>query len=181
MIGKYNGSIRSESTRRRCNMKVLVDGDGCPVVSLATDIAKDYGIDVMIFCDTAHYIEQADAKVITVSKGSDAVDFRLVNEVRAGDILVTQDYGLAAMGLARGAKPINQNGLLYTQENIDQLLFTRHLGKEVRRKGGRTKGSRKRTKAQDEAFARAFRSLIETLLKNANIRDGKGGVHEKYN
>lgn len=179
MIGKYNGSIKSESTRRRCEMKVLIDGDGCPVISLVTDIAKDYGIDVTIFCDTAHYIETIDAKVIMVSKGSDAVDFRLVNEVRAGDILVTQDYGLAAMGLARGARPINQNGLLYTNENIEQLLFTRHIGKEIRRKGGRTKGPRKRTKEQDEAFTRSFRDLLEILLKNANIREDKGAVHEK--
>lgn len=149
-------------------MRILIDGDGCPVIPLAIEIAKGYGIEVIIFCDTAHYIERTDAKTITVSKGSDAVDFRLINEVRAGDILVTQDYGLAAMGLAKKANPINQNGLHFTDKNMDQLLFTRHLGKEVRRKGGRTRGPSKRTKEQDEAFSRAFIHLIEALLKHVN-------------
>lgn len=144
-------------------MRILVDGDGCPVISLVIKIAKEYGIEVIIFCDTAHYLERDDVKTITVSKGSDAVDFKLVNEVKPGDILVTQDYGLAAMGLARKAYPIHQNGFTYTDQNMDQLLFTRHLGKEVRRKGGRTKGPSKRMKEQDKAFCKGLRVLIELL------------------
>lgn len=141
-------------------MKILIDGDGCPVIPLAIQIAQGYGIEVVIFCDTAHYIRRDDVKVVTVSKGSDAVDFRLINEIKEDDILVTQDYGLAAMGLAKKAYPIHQNGFRYTDKNIDQLLFTRHLGKEVRRKGGRTKGPSKRTREQDEAFAKSLKELI---------------------
>lgn len=144
-------------------MRILIDGDACPVTNLAIQIAKSKALDVVIFCDTAHYIDRLDVKVITVSKGSDAVDFRLVNEIQAGDILITQDYGLAAMGLARKAYPIHQNGFVYTDKNIDQLLFTRHLGKEVRRKGGRTKGPSKRTKDQDEAFCKGLTQLIHEV------------------
>lgn len=145
-------------------MKILIDGDGCPVIPLAIQIANEFKSEVVIFCDTAHYINREDARVVTVSKGSDAADFRLINEINQGDILVTQDYGLAAMGLAKKAYPIHQNGFRYTDKNIDQLLFTRHVGKEVRRKGGRTKGPSKRTREQDEAFAKALRELIMELI-----------------
>lgn len=144
-------------------MRILIDGDACPVTHLAIEIAKRNRIEVVIFCDTAHYIERSDVKVVTVSKGSDAVDFRLINEVQVGDILITQDYGLAAMGLARKAYPIHQNGFRYTDQNMDQLLFTRHLGKEVRRKGGRTRGPSKRGKEQDEAFCKGLIQLIQEL------------------
>lgn len=144
-------------------MRILIDGDGCPVMNLAVEIAQSHHIEVVVFCDTAHRIERSDIEVITVSKGNDAVDFRLINEIKAGDILITQDYGLAAMGLAKKAWPIHQNGFRYTDQNIDQLLFTRHLGKEVRRRGGRTKGPSKRGKAQDEAFAKGLVHLIQEL------------------
>lgn len=145
-------------------MKILIDGDACPVIDLTVKIAKAYGLEVIVFCDTAHYIDRQDVKVVTVSKGSDAVDFKVVNEISKGDILVTQDYGLAAMALARASYPIHQNGFTYNNENMDQLLFTRHLGKEVRRRGGRTKGPSKRTKEQDESYERGLKALIERNL-----------------
>ena len=144
-------------------MRILIDGDGCPVMNLTVEIAHQHHIEVVVFCDTAHRIERTDIQVITVSKGNDAVDFKLINEIKPGDILVTQDYGLAAMGLAKKAWPIHQNGFRYTDQNIDQLLFTRHLGKEVRRRGGRTKGPSKRGKEQDEAFVKGLRQLINEL------------------
>ena len=96
-----------------------------------------------------------------VSKGNDAVDFRIINAIGRADILVTQDYGLAAMGLAKKARPIHPSGLIYTENNIDQLLFRRHVGKEVRRRGGHTKGPKKRTPDQDKAFEESLRNLIE--------------------
>lgn len=144
-------------------MRILIDGDACPVMNLAIEIAKCNQIEVVIFCDTAHYMERSDVKVVIVSKGSDAVDFKLVNELQKGDILITQDYGLAAMGLAKKGYPIHQNGFRYTDKNMDQLLFTRHLGKEVRRQGGRTKGPSKRGKEQDEAFRNGLVQLIHEL------------------
>lgn len=145
-------------------VRVLIDGDACPVIDLTLEIAKSYQLEVIIFCDTAHFIEREGAQVITVSKGSDAVDFKIINGIRPKDILITQDYGLAAMALAKKAQPIHQGGFVYTENNIDQLLFRRHLGKEARRRGGRTKGPGKRTKDQDEAFAKSLREVIEKSL-----------------
>lgn len=142
-------------------MRILIDADGCPVVDIAIDVAKQYNIEVIILCDTSHIFEKDGVKTITVSKGADSVDFALVNMIKSGDIVITQDYGLAAMCLSRKASVISQNGLIYTDINIDALLSARHMAKKIRLAGGRLKGTPKRTKEQDEAFKATLKSLLK--------------------
>lgn len=142
-------------------MRILIDADGCPVVDLTVRLAKKYGIECIILCDTAHEFNRDGAKTVVVEKGADSVDFKIVNLVGEGDIAVTQDYGLAAMCLARKAIPVSQNGLVYTDKNIDQLLFTRYVSKKIRNAGGRMKGPSKRTPEQDKAFEAALERLIK--------------------
>ena len=142
-------------------MRILIDADGCPVVDLTVRIAKKYGIECTILCDTSHEFNRDGAKTVVVEKGADSVDFKIVNLVGKGDIVVTQDYGLAAMCLAREAIPVSQNGLVYTDKNIDQLLFTRYVSKKIRNAGGRIKGPSKRTPEQDKAFESALERLIK--------------------
>lgn len=144
-------------------MTVLIDADGCPVVDIAIKIAAEYQVDCVILCDTSHVFERAGAKTITISKGNDSVDFTLVNRAAAGDIVITQDYGLAAMCLARKAIPVSQDGMVYTADNIDALLLARHTAKKIRMAGGRLKGNAKRTSAQDEAFAKVLHGLISRI------------------
>lgn len=143
------------------NMRILIDADGCPVVDLTVRLAKKYGIECTILCDTSHDFNRDGAKTVVVEKGADSVDFKIVNLVGEGDIVVTQDYGLAAMCLARKAIPVSQNGLVYTDKNIDQLLFTRYVSKKIRNAGGRMKGPSKRTPEQDKAFEAALERLIK--------------------
>lgn len=112
-------------------MKVLIDADGCPVVNLTLKICNKFNIKPIIMCDTSHIIEKEGVEVIVISKGIDAVDFALLNKVNKNDIVITQDYGLAAMVLSKGGYPINQNGMRYTTENIDKLLFTRYISKKL--------------------------------------------------
>lgn len=145
-------------------MTILIDADGCPVVDIAVRVANQCKIDCVILCDTSHIFEKPGAKTITVSKGSDSVDFALVNMVQAGDIVVTQDYGLAAMCLARCAVPINQNGMVYNDSNIDALLHERHTSKKIRMSGGRLKGPSKRTAEQDAAFESKLRAILQGEL-----------------
>ena len=95
-------------------MNILIDADGCPVVDLTLQIAKQFSIPVVILCDTAHQIEREGAQTLVFDKGADSVDFALVNRVKPGDAVVTQDYGLASMCLAKCARVLNQNGLEYT-------------------------------------------------------------------
>lgn len=142
-------------------MKILIDADGCPVVDLTVRIAAKHGIKCTILCDTSHEFKRDGAETIVVEKGADSVDFKIVNLVGEGDIVVTQDYGLAAMCLARNAVPLSQNGMVYTDKNIDQLLFTRYVSKKIRNAGGRMKGPSKRTPEQDKAFEAALKRLTE--------------------
>ena len=142
-------------------MQIFIDADGCPVVDLTVKISKQYGVECTILCDTSHEFQREGVRTVTVEKGADSVDFRIVNLVGAGDIVVTQDYGLAAMCLARNAVPISQNGLVFNDRNIEQLLFTRYVSKKIRNAGGRLKGPSKRTAEQDKAFERALIKLIK--------------------
>lgn len=140
--------------------RILIDGDGCPVVDETVTLAKQFNVPCLILCDTAHRLEKPGAKTLVFSKGADSVDFALVNLVQPGDIVVTQDYGLAAMCLARATKVINQDGMAYTSENIDGLLLARHTAKKIRNGGGRLKDPKKRTPEQDGAFVRAMTMLL---------------------
>lgn len=141
-------------------MKILIDADGCPVVKQATQIAKENNIEVVIFCDTSHIINSDYAQIITVSKGADSVDFALVNEVKSGDIVVTQDYGLAAMVLSKGGKAITQNGMIISDINLELLLTSRYESKKARMSGAHLKGPKKRTAQNDEEFIKSFKSML---------------------
>lgn len=141
-------------------MKVLIDADACPVVEIAVSLCGRYGVECQLFCDTAHEIHKDRAQTFVFDKGADSVDYALVNRVDAGDIVITQDYGLASMCLARGARILHQDGWEYTKDNIDALLFQRHAAKQYRMAGGRTKGPSKRKNAQDQAFSSALEGLL---------------------
>ena len=150
-------------------MTILIDADGCPVVDITVKIAAEYKTECIILCDTSHVFEKPGARTITVSKGSDSVDFALVNMAHAGDVVVTQDYGLAAMCLARRAIPISQNGMVYTEKNIDAFLNERHMAKKIRMSGGRLKGPPKRTAEQDAAFEKTLRALLQLRLETDQL------------
>jgi len=140
--------------------KIFIDADGCPVVDITIKLALQAQKECIIICDTSHVFEKSGATTITVDKGNDSVDFTLVNLIKKGDIVITQDYGLAAMCLAREALPINQNGKTYTSENIDALLMQRHTAKKIRQAGGRLKGETKRTPQQNHDFEEGLKRLI---------------------
>ncbi len=142
-------------------MKIFIDADGCPVVDITVRAAKKYGAECTIICDTAHSIQREGAQTIIVDNGADSADLRLVNLVGAGDIAVTQDYGLAAMCLSRRAIVLDQDGRLYTEENISGLLEFRAVSAKIRRSGGRTKGKAKRTPQQDRDFEAAVTRLLD--------------------
>lgn len=147
-------------------MKIFVDADACPVVDIVEDIATKYNIPVTLLCDTNHVLTSDYSEVIVVGAGADAVDYKLISICHRGDIVVTQDYGVAAMALGKGAFAIQQSGKWYTNENIDQMLMERHLNKKARRASSRNhiKGPRKRTEEDDQRFAESF----EKLLRKAN-------------
>lgn len=145
-------------------MRIVVDADACPVKSIITEVAKSFNVEVYMVVDTSHIIKDTYAKVFTVDKGSDSADIYLINLAQRGDIVVTQDYGVAAMALGKGAYAINQNGLVYDESNIDSLLLARHIGKKIRRAGGKTNSVPKRTKDDDKRFEEVFSQLLKNKI-----------------
>lgn len=146
-------------------MKVLIDADGCPVVDTAIRLSGEYHIPCLLLCDTAHEFHRPGVTTLVFDKGADSVDYALVNRVEPGDAVITQDYGLASMCLARGARILHQDGWEYTRDNIDALLLLRHDARKHRAAGGRTRGPKKRTPAQDKAFAEALAGLLQTAVQ----------------
>lgn len=146
-------------------MKVLIDADGCPVVSIAIRICTEYSLRCLLLCDTAHEFQRAGAETYVLDKGADSVDYALVNRVVSGDIVITQDYGLASICLAKGARILHQDGWEYTEDNIDALLLVRHESRKYRACGGRTKGPGKRSRSQDKTFEDALRKMLQTTVQ----------------
>lgn len=142
-------------------MKVLIDADACPVVNIAVSLCRRFATQCILLCDTAHEMHREGAQTLVFDKGADSVDFALVNRVSPGDIVVTQDYGLASMCLAKQARVLHQDGWEYTEFNIQALLFQRHESKKHRMAGGRTKGPAKRRPEQDAAFEKALQQLLQ--------------------
>ena len=142
-------------------MQILVDADACPVKQIIVRLAKQRNIPVTMLIDTSHELDDGYSTVITVDKQADSVDYALMGLLTREDIVVTQDFGLAAMVIGKGAKAINQNGLIFTAENMDKLLLERHIGQKVRRSGGRTKGPAKRSKEDDVLFETALEKLLQ--------------------
>ena len=148
-------------------MQIFVDADACPVVAIIEKIAKDNSVPVMLLCDTNHVLSSTYSKVVVVG----AVDYKLISICHKGDIVVSQDYGVAAMALGKGAYAIHQSGKWYTDDNIDQMLMERHLSKKARRSSRKchVKGPKKRTEEDDERFAQSF----EKMLLMAREKEGR--------
>ena len=145
-------------------MTIYIDADACPVTRIAERVAKEYGIPVVLLCDTNHVLTSDYSEIRVIGTGADAVDIALINLCRSGDIVVTQDYGVAALALGKGAKAIHQSGCWFTDENIDGLLMERHMAKVARRKSkNHLKGPRKRTEEDDRRFEESLRRLIQAV------------------
>ncbi len=152
-------------------MTVFVDADACPVTRIVERTAEKYDIPVVLLCDTNHVLSSDYSSIKVIGAGADAVDIALVNLCRKGDIVVTQDYGVAAMALGKGAKAIHQSGRWYTDENIDTLLMERHIAKVERRKSkNHLKGPKKRTDEDDRRFAESFEKLIRYALSDGGVK-----------
>ena len=141
-------------------MKIIIDGDACPGISIIEKIAQKNDIPVVIYCDINHFIQSDYSEVKVVESGFQSVDMYVMNATESGDIIISQDYGVAAICLSKKAKVINPKGYIYTEENIDRLLEERHLSQKIRRGGGKTSNPKKRTEADD---LRLEKNLIKSI------------------
>ena len=155
-------------------MQIFVDADACPVVDIVETIAEKYNISTTLLCDTNHILYSDYSEVIVVSAGADAVDYKLISICHKGDVVVSQDYGVAAMALGKGAYAIHQSGKWYTDENIDRMLMERHLNKKARRGSSKNyiKGPKKRTSEDDKRFAQSFEKLVLLAKSKEGAQSG---------
>ena len=155
-------------------MRILIDADACPVTRIAERVAREHSIPVVLLCDTNHVLTSDYSEIKVIGAGADAVDIALINMCHPGDIVVTQDYGVAALALGKGVKAIHQSGRWFTDENIDGLLMERHMAKVARRSAKHhLKGPAKRTAEDDRRFEESFRRMIEgyPLLRENKLSD----------
>ena len=146
---------------------VYVDADACPVVRIIEDVAREMHVPVELICDTNHVLFSDYSRVRVIGAGADAVDFALINLLKAGDVVVTQDYGVAALALGKKAHAIHQSGKIFSDDNIDGLLMDRHLAKKARMWRGKhhLNGPKKRTEEDDIRFESAFRGLLISIIE----------------
>ncbi len=148
-------------------MTVYIDADACPVTRIAEKIARKHAVPVALLCDTNHVLTSDYSEIHVIGAGADAADIALINLCQRGDIVITQDYGVAALALGKGARAIHQSGRWFTDENIDGLLMERHMAKKARRSSKHhLKGPPKRTEEDDQRFAASFERMIMEGLEN---------------
>lgn len=145
-------------------MKIYVDADGCPVVDIAINLAKEYKLEIIVVKNYAHVLDDDYATIVTVDISRDSADYYIVNKVQKGDIVISQDYGFAAMALSKGAICITQNGLIISSENIDGMLNSRHINQKLRREQKIYSKIKKRSPMANVQFEKSLRSLINSLL-----------------
>lgn len=153
-------------------MQIFVDADACPVIPIIEEIAKTYSIPVTLLCDTNHVLCSDYSRIVVVGAGADAVDYKLISICQKGDIVVSQDYGVAAMALVKGAYAIHQSGKWYTNDTIDQMLMERHLNKKARRSSHKNHltGPKKRTDEDDNRFRQSFDKMVRIAKANKETR-----------
>lgn len=147
-------------------MKIIIDGDACPSIPIIENIAKEHKIEVLIFCDINHYIRSDYSEVKVVDSGFQNVDMYVINGTKENDIIITQDYGLAALCLSKKAFVLNPRGYEYTEKNIDRLLEERHISQKIRRAGGRTSNAKKRNQKDEDLLISNLKRIIANNKKH---------------
>lgn len=152
-------------------MRLIIDADGCPVTNIAINIALKYNMEITVVSDTSHIFDFKNDNIsyIIADKDIDSSDFLILNKCIKNDIIITQDYSLAAMCLSKNCFVINQNGYMYTNDNIDELLLRKHIGKKLRKAGKNDFKIKKRTKEQNDNFIENFNKLLKKLKETKFI------------
>jgi hypothetical protein len=151
---------------REIKMRIIVDGDSCPVIEESKNIAEEKNIELIIFCDYNHNISTNYGEVKKVDQSFQSVDMQIINYIQENDIIITDDYGLASLVLSKKCLVINSKGMVYNDTNIDNLLMRRHINKKIRRAGGKHPSPSKRTKKDNKNFKKNLLNLIKQNKDN---------------
>lgn len=146
------------------NLRLIIDGDACPAKKEIFDLAKAYAVEVILITSLAHFSDYQDCTYVVVDNIPQAVDIAVMNRVRRGDAVITQDYGLAAVVLRKGSFTISPRGKIYCEEKMDELLLQRHLVQKEKRGGGKIKGPSAYTREDLERLLR----VLEDFFRRKN-------------
>jgi hypothetical protein len=151
-------------------MTIIVDADACPVKAEIVQAASQFGTAVMMVASYDHLIEASPGvTVIRVDRSDQSVDLYIANHLSVGDVLITQDFGLATIGLAKRAVVLSNRGQIYTDQTIDFLLERRHEQAKLRRGGGRSKGPKAMTDDDRRRFLQSLTKVLKNLQENLPI------------
>ena len=141
--------------------KIIVDADAVPkkVLEICRQAADEFSIPLWTVASFNHCIDSH--RHVVVGNASQETDIHLMNMTVRGDIVVTQDWGLAAMVLGKGAAALSPVGRIFQSDTIEFLLEEREVKAKVRRGGGRTKGPRKRNAEDDVRFKQSLLILLK--------------------
>lgn len=145
-------------------MNIYVDADACPVKEIIIDEAVRRDLNVFLVTSISHFSLQENppgVETIYVDNARDAADYRIMKLAKKGDLVITQDYGLASLALPKGCQVMHHKGFMYTNKNIDELLQTRYLSAQARKAGQRTKGPKAFTNEDREKFRERFIRVLD--------------------
>ena len=148
-------------------LRIIVDADACPGKEVIERAAEESSIEVIMYCDTNHILTSEYSTIIYADSGYQSVDMKIVNAVKADDIVITQDFGVAAMVLPKKVYAISPKGNIYSNENIERLLFERHISQRVRKGGGKTSNPKKRNSNDNDKLYFSLKRIIEGKEKQS--------------
>lgn len=143
--------------------KILVDADACPVKAEIKQVAEHFHLDVIFVASFNHYSVNTNGENwIFVDTGKESADMRMMNLANKGDIIVTQDIGLASILLAKGTYVFSNRGELYREEEMSLMLDIRYRHAKERQQGKYSKGP----KAMSDQDRVLFKDRMTTFFKN---------------
>ena len=148
-------------------MKIRIDGDACPNKEEIYSLACQYHREMVVYCDYAHQLNDVNYTLVQCDVGKDSVDMAILDDVEAGDLVITQDYGLASLLLMKNVRVLHVSGQEITKENIELLLMSRYLGAKQRKMNKHIKGPHARTKDVQDYFTRQVENICKESLRKS--------------
>lgn len=145
------------------SLHIWVDADACPKVikEILFRAADRVSVPLTLVANQPVQVPGSRyIRSIQVGAGFDVADNHIVQQAKAGDLVITADIPLAAEAIAKGCLALNPRGELYTEENIRQRLNMRDFLDTLRSSGIDTGGPASFSKADRQTFANQLDRLL---------------------
>lgn len=137
-----------------------MDADACPVKDEILELSSHYDVESIFVASYVHHSTRYRGEWIFVDPDREAADLYIVNHVNRGDLVITQDMGLAGLLTQRGVYVLSNRGKTIDEGNIATLLDQRYASKKMREQGKRTKGPKAMTSEDKQSFTKALEEWV---------------------